>query len=215
MISHPMLVATGLDLFNHQHRYNFNNLAFYQTGYDLFTLRQASRRGWRIGQDRDCTVTYGYYTGTMQATGMHLMSRKMLAALQLEEGSISEEGLAAMGGGGSDQIALINAISAAVDPKDIERQWGKSRGGTGKLIVKPKTEEKPKVVVPNEEEDDGYWDDAKVHGVEGHLEIFIKGEPIDDEPELGADDDTDFDQAELIDMFKKMKEGASDELDWE
>ena len=93
MISHPGLVATGLDLFNYTRgNHNFNNLAFFQTGYDLFTVRQAARRAWRIGQERDCTVTYAYYRDTMQATAMLLMSRKMLAALQLEEGSDQRRG---------------------------------------------------------------------------------------------------------------------------
>ena len=34
---------------------------FYETGYDLFTLRQASRSAWRIGQKRPCRVYYLYY----------------------------------------------------------------------------------------------------------------------------------------------------------
>ena len=219
MISHPQLVATGLDLFNHQRGYNFNNLAFYQTGYDLFAIRQASRRGWRMGQDRDCTVTYAYYTGTMQATAMLLMSRKMLAALQLEEGSISEEGLASMGKGGSDQVALINAISNAVDPKDIERNWGKSRGGTGKLVVKPKSESKPKVYIEEDEE----WEDElpKVQLDCGpaicqdecpELPSCVNPED-DDEPEF-AEDCMDFDEDDLAAMFKNIKEGSGDVLDW-
>lgn len=160
MISHPGLVATGLDLFNYtKGNHNFNNLAFFQTGYDSFTVRQAARRGWRIGQEKDCTVTYAYYRQTMQATAMLLMSRKMLAAMQLEEGAVSEEGLAAMGGGGSDQVALINAISNVIDPADIERNWGKSRGGTGKhtIIKKVPTEWKPRDVYPQEEEE---WNEA-------------------------------------------------------
>ena len=136
MISHPGLVATGMELFGKSPgSHNFNHLVFFQTGYDLFTLRQASRRAWRIGQTRDCTVHYMYYLGTMQAAAMQLMSRKMMAAMQLEEGSISEEGLAAMGGG-SDTAALINAISNVIDPRDIERNWGKTSGGTGKKKLK-------------------------------------------------------------------------------
>ena len=62
MISHPGLVATGMDLFGTSAgSHNFNHLVFFQTGYDLFTLRQASRRAWRIGQSSDCTVDYMYY----------------------------------------------------------------------------------------------------------------------------------------------------------
>ena len=51
VISHPRLVETGLDLFDKGGRHNFPTLCFYETGYNLFTLRQASRRSWRIGQE--------------------------------------------------------------------------------------------------------------------------------------------------------------------
>ena len=64
----------------------------------------------------------------MQAIAMNLMSRKAMAAMRLEEGSVSEEGLAAMGGG-SDQLALVNAISEVIDPADIQRNWGRVKSG--------------------------------------------------------------------------------------
>ena len=44
VICHPKLVETGLDLLA------FPTLYFYEIGYSLHTLRQASRRSWRIGQ---------------------------------------------------------------------------------------------------------------------------------------------------------------------
>ena len=143
MISHPQLVAIGLDLFNFTRgRHNFNNLSFYQAGYNLFTIRQASRRGYRIGQPLDCTVRYFYYAATMQAIAMNLMSRKAMAAMRLEEGSVSEEGLAAMGGG-SDQLALVNAISEVIDPADIQRNWGRVKSGQ-----RGEKRKKPIVIVP-------------------------------------------------------------------
>ena len=45
-ICHPKLVETGLDLLD------FPTILFHETGYSLHTLRQASRRSWRIGQKR-------------------------------------------------------------------------------------------------------------------------------------------------------------------
>ncbi len=44
VICHPKLVETGLDLLD------FPTIIFYESGYSLHTLRQASRRSWRIGQ---------------------------------------------------------------------------------------------------------------------------------------------------------------------
>ncbi len=95
IISHPQPVRTGLTLFDAMGGHNFPTLAFYETGYDLFTLRQASRRSWRIGQRHPCRVYYLYYKETMQARAMGLMAQKLDASLALE-GQFSAEGLAAM-----------------------------------------------------------------------------------------------------------------------
>ena len=70
IISHPQPVRTGLTLFDAMGAHNFPSLIFYETGYDLFTLRQASRRSWRIGQKHPCRVYYLYYQETMQARAM-------------------------------------------------------------------------------------------------------------------------------------------------
>jgi SNF2 family DNA or RNA helicase len=94
VLSHPKLVETGLDLFDKGGNHNFCTLIFYQTGYNLFTLRQASRRSWRIGQEKECKVIYLYYAGTMQERAMGLMGRK-LAAAEAIDGKFSSDGLAA------------------------------------------------------------------------------------------------------------------------
>jgi hypothetical protein len=82
----PKLVETGLDLLA------FPTLYFYQTGYSLHTLRQASRRSWRIGQRHPVRVKFLTYKGTMQEVCLRLMGRKMLVALMME-GKFSGEGL--------------------------------------------------------------------------------------------------------------------------
>jgi hypothetical protein len=86
VICHPKLVETGLDLLA------FPTLYFYETGYSLHTLRQASRRSWRIGQRYAVRVKFVTYTGTMQETCLRLMGKKMLVALMME-GKFSGEGL--------------------------------------------------------------------------------------------------------------------------
>ena len=74
----------------------FTTLIFYSMGYNLFTLRQASRRSWRINQTAPRVEVYMlYYAGTMQAKAMKLMASK-LAVAGIIEGTFSEEGLAAM-----------------------------------------------------------------------------------------------------------------------
>jgi len=60
VLGHPKLVETGLDLLW------FPTIYFYQTGYSLHTLRQASRRSWRIGQRLDVRVKFLIYDETTQ-----------------------------------------------------------------------------------------------------------------------------------------------------
>jgi SNF2 family DNA or RNA helicase len=86
VVCHPKLVETGLDLLA------FPTLYFYQTGYSLHTLRQASRRSWRIGQRHPVRVKFLTYKETMQEVCLRLMGRKMLVALMME-GKFSGEGL--------------------------------------------------------------------------------------------------------------------------
>lgn len=127
LISHPQPVRTGLTLFDASGAYNFPSLVFYETGYDLFTLRQASRRSWRIGQKHPCRVYYLYYQGTMQARAMALMAQKLEASLALE-GQFSAEGLAAMSSdGGSLTMELAKSLVENLDFGDVDRVWGHQR----------------------------------------------------------------------------------------
>ena len=89
VICHPRLVETGLDLLW------FPTIYFYKTGYSLHTLRQASRRSWRIGQLLDVRVKFLTYVDTAQVTCLRLMGRKMLVALMME-GKFSGEGIHSM-----------------------------------------------------------------------------------------------------------------------
>jgi superfamily II DNA or RNA helicase len=86
VICHPRLVETGLDLLD------FPTIIFYETGYSLHTLRQASRRSWRIGQRRPVRVKFLCYEGTMQTSCLRLMGKKLLVALTME-GKFAGEGL--------------------------------------------------------------------------------------------------------------------------
>jgi superfamily II DNA or RNA helicase len=86
VICHPKLVETGLDLLD------FPTILFYESGYSLHTLRQASRRSWRIGQRRPVRVKFLCYEGTMQTACLQLMGKKLLVALTME-GKFAGEGL--------------------------------------------------------------------------------------------------------------------------
>src|SRR5580700_10750283 len=86
VICHPKLVETGLDLLD------FPTIIFYESGYSLHTLRQASRRSWRIGQRQSVRVKFLCSEGTMQTSCLRLMGKKLLVALTLE-GKFAGEGL--------------------------------------------------------------------------------------------------------------------------
>lgn len=88
-IAHPKLCSVGLDLLA------FPTLYFYETGYSLYTLRQASRRSWRIGQRQPVKVAYMTYAGSAQESCLRLMGRKLMASLPME-GKLHADGLQAM-----------------------------------------------------------------------------------------------------------------------
>jgi superfamily II DNA or RNA helicase len=86
VIAHPKLVETGLDLLD------FPTIIFYESGYSLHTLRQASRRSWRIGQRWPVRVKFMCQEGTMQTACLRHMGKKLLVALTME-GKFAGEGL--------------------------------------------------------------------------------------------------------------------------
>lgn len=109
VISHPKLVQTGLDLLS------FETLYFFETGYSIFTLRQAGRRSWRIGQRNEVRVKYLYYLDTLQAACLRLMGKKLLVALAME-GKFSTEGLQAMD---EDDDMLMTMARELVTDKNV------------------------------------------------------------------------------------------------
>ena len=101
LITNPSLVETGLDL------NDFTTLYYYNIAYNLFTLRQSSRRSWRINQKAPrIEVYFSYYEGTMQNQAIKLMASK-LAAAGIIEGNFTDEGLAAM----SDCTDMTTALA--------------------------------------------------------------------------------------------------------
>ena len=82
-------MQTGLDLLD------FPTLVFYQVEFSVFTLRQASRRSWRIGQNQPVKVIHLAYEETLQTQALALIAKKSQASLALE-GELVEGGLSSM-----------------------------------------------------------------------------------------------------------------------
>ena len=103
MLCNPSLVETGLDLLD------FTTIVFYEVGYNLFTMRQSSRRSWRLGQTHPISVYYLYYENTIQEQALSLMATKLQASMAIE-GKFSEEGLQAL----SENEDLLTQIANSI-----------------------------------------------------------------------------------------------------
>ena len=118
IICNPKKVETGLDLLD------FTTIVFYQTGNDPYTLRQASRRSWRLSQTKDVEVYFMYYENTVQEALLNRMATKIQASMAIE-GKFSEEGLNAMSQNEDflTQIAnsVVQGISETIDAQVFQK----------------------------------------------------------------------------------------------
>lgn len=104
LICNPELVKTGLDMLE------FPTILFMQTGYNVYTLQQAARRSWRIGQTRDVDVDFLGYQGTAQMRCLQLMAQK-IAVSQSTSGDMPDSGLDILNqGGDSIEVALAKQL---------------------------------------------------------------------------------------------------------
>ena len=109
LITNPTLVETGLDL------NDFTTILFYNISYNLFTLRQSSRRSWRINQRAPrVEVYFFYYDSTMQHRAIRLMASK-LAVAGVIEGNLTDEGLAAMSDCQDMTTALARELTQGIE----------------------------------------------------------------------------------------------------
>jgi hypothetical protein len=133
ILSHPQLVETGLDLLD------FPSIFWYSTGYNLFRLRQASRRAWRIGQHAPCLVRFYAYQDTMEETALQWMAQKLEMAQALE-GDLNLEGLQRIteteGGGNELARALVHGLPTDCD---VTKIWHQTSPGSGISLPMPTT----------------------------------------------------------------------------
>jgi SNF2 family DNA or RNA helicase len=121
LICNPNLVKTGLDLLD------FPTIIFFQCGYSVFTLRQASRRSWRIGQDQAVRVFFMAYAETMQEKALSLMAQKMETSLAVE-GELSDQGLAALSQSENSMVyELAKALTGRTPVEDVATAWDRYR----------------------------------------------------------------------------------------
>ena len=120
LLTNAELVKTGLDL------YDYPTIYFFETGYNVFSLRQAARRSWRIGQTVPVRVFFAVYRKTMQEIALSLVARKLEVALMVE-GELPE-GLADYAStGGSIVQELGKALIEGGDYTGAEKAWANFR----------------------------------------------------------------------------------------
>ena len=104
VITNPELVKTGLDMLE------FPTIVFMQSGYNVYTLQQASRRSWRIGQRQPVNVFFLGYAGSAQMQCLELMAKK-IAVSQSTSGDMPDSGLDVLNqGGDSIEVALAKRL---------------------------------------------------------------------------------------------------------
>ncbi len=107
LITNPELVKTGLDLLD------FPTIVFMQSGYTVYSLPQAARRSWRIGQRQPVSVLYLGYSGSSHMTCLELMAKKIMVS-QSTSGAVPESGLDVLNqDGDSVEVALARQLVAA------------------------------------------------------------------------------------------------------
>ncbi|MDR2452370.1 MAG: DEAD/DEAH box helicase [Candidatus Accumulibacter sp.] len=106
LITNPELVKTGLDLLE------FPTIVFLQSGYNVYSLQQASRRSWRIGQKQPVRVVYLGYAATSQMNCLELMAKKIMVS-QSTSGDMPDSGLDVLNqDGDSVEVALARQLVA-------------------------------------------------------------------------------------------------------
>ena len=156
LICNPKLVEVGLDLLFAV------TVVFYQCGYSTYTLRQASRRSWRIPQTQPVKVFFLTYADTMQTKAMKLIADKLTCSLALE-GELTDKGLAALSET-SDSITKELAkmlVEKSQDNRRLKDLWAAYRKKEVQLECLI-TEAKPLEVKQEE-----------IHGPEGDVKKVI------------------------------------------
>lgn len=126
-ITNPKNVETGLDFvwsetdqWGITTTYNFPTLHFFQTGYNLFTLWQASRRSYRLCQTEECRTYYYAYKRTIQMDVLQILAEKQTATAAIQ-GKFSAEGLARMARQVDPRVKLAQALqgNSEVDEEQL------------------------------------------------------------------------------------------------
>lgn len=103
IITNPTCVETGLDIIQ------YPTIYFYETSYNIKTIRQAERRAYRPNNPHECRIYYAYYKKSLQEDALKLQGNKKASSLAVE-GVFSEDMLSQMGDLGESPASILNKI---------------------------------------------------------------------------------------------------------
>jgi hypothetical protein len=112
LITNPRLVATGLDLVA------FASITFFEPEYSLYTMWQALRRVWRLGQTKPVKAVFSVYHGAMESKALALIGAKMKAAQLLYGDNV--EGAIVPEDDGDILMKLAREALEAADLPDLQ-----------------------------------------------------------------------------------------------
>lgn len=105
LITHPKAIEVGLDLLE------FPLIIWMGTEYSAYTVQQASRRSYRIGQVQPVEVVFFYYEKTFQEIAAGLIAAKTAAAVTVNGDVIQDGSLADMDAGASIEKELGRMVA--------------------------------------------------------------------------------------------------------
>ena len=124
VIAHPRKVETGLDLLD------FPTIIWMAIDYSVYTVLQASRRSWRIGQTRPVKVYYFAYEESIQEDALRLVAAKVAAALRVNGDTIGDDGLADLDEMASgDLVATLAKIvvgQAQIEARSLQQAFAEA-----------------------------------------------------------------------------------------
>jgi superfamily II DNA or RNA helicase len=174
LICHPKLVSTGMNLLE------YPDIVFFDTGYSTYTLRQASRRSYRINQPRsEINVYYFYTVNTIQTDCLSLMAVKNEVSL-MAEGEIQEGGLSLMANGTSSimsQLAkVINGDLKTENPIEVFSRLNKLNN-EGKKRQSKQSRDIEEEITPVE-------DDLPIETVDLPPRVYVPPVPVEGNTQL-------------------------------
>jgi len=118
MLCNPRLVETGLDLVE------FPTVVFYEPEYSIYTIQQASRRTWRLGQTHPVDVYFAVYANTMEHRAVAHVGKKVAAAQLLYGDDVAGALVDQAGVGGSFLEELAREVVANTAIPDLSTLFG-------------------------------------------------------------------------------------------